>query len=77
MHKALHPTLYVSRKMEEEDLPSLKIAYRHQYNDYIEKNEKRQTTAIRNDTDNTMNNRTTITRKQKWKKNKSIVFLKD
>ena len=34
--------------------------------DYIQKYDGGLITAIRNDTDNTMNNRTTITRKQKW-----------
>ena len=34
--------------------------------DYIEKHEGGLITAIRNDSDNTMNNRMTITRKQKW-----------
>ena len=35
--------------------------------DYIEKYERGLITAIRNDTDNSMDNRITITRKQKWK----------
>ena len=34
--------------------------------DYIEKHERGLITAIRNDTDNMMDNRKTITRKQKW-----------
>ena len=34
--------------------------------DYIEKHEGGLITAIRNDTDNTMDNKMTITRKQKW-----------
>ena len=34
--------------------------------DYIEKREGGVITAIRNDTNNTMDNRMTITRKQKW-----------
>ena len=34
--------------------------------DYIENHEGGMITAIRNDTDNTMDNRMTITRKQKW-----------
>ena len=35
--------------------------------DYIEEHEEGLITTIRNDTDNTMDNRMTITRKQKWK----------
>ena len=34
--------------------------------DYIEKHEGGLITAIRNDTDNTMDNKMTITKKQKW-----------
>ena len=34
--------------------------------DYIQKHDGGLITAIRNDTDNTMDNRMTITRKQKW-----------
>ena len=37
--------------------------------DYIEKHERGLITAIRNDTDNTIDDRMTTTRKQKWKKN--------
>ena len=37
-----------------------------QLEDYIEKHEGGLITAIRNDTDNTMDNRMTITRIQKW-----------
>ena len=37
-HRALHPRddvdrLYVSRKREEEDMPALKTAFTHRYND--------------------------------------------
>ena len=54
-------------KREEEDLPALKSALTHRYKsgDYIEKNGGGLITAIRNDTDNTMANRMTITSKQK------------
>ena len=47
--------------------------------DYIEKHEGGLITPINNNTDNTMNNRMTITRKQKWekKKNNSMVVLND
>ena len=44
--------------------------------DYIEKHERELSTAIRKDTDNTTEDRMTITRKQKWK-DKSIVTLND
>ena len=59
----------VSEKREEEDLPVLKNsvdALIQRLEDYIEKNEGGLITAIRNDSDNTMDNRMTITRKQKW-----------
>ena len=36
--------------------------------DYIEKHERGLVTAIRNNTDNTIDNRMTITRKQKWER---------
>ena len=54
-------------KREEKVLPALKTALTHRYNDSrtIQKLEGGLITAIRNDTDNTMNNRMTITRKQK------------
>ena len=38
-----------------------------EYTTYIQKHDGGLITAIRNDTDNTMDNRMTITRKQKWK----------
>ena len=56
-------------KREEDDLLALKTALTHRYNDsktIYKKNERGLITATRNDTDNTMNNRMTITRKQKW-----------
>ena len=43
--------------------------------DYIEKHEGGLITAIKNDTDNTVTNRITITRKQKWEKNNSMGAL--
>ena len=55
-------------KREEEDLPALKIeldASIQRLEDYIEKLEEGPITAIGNETDNTMDNRMTITRKQK------------
>ena len=72
MHKALHPRddidrLYVSRKEGRRGLASIEDnvdASIRRLEDYIEKHERGLITAIRNDTDNTMN-RMTITRKQK------------
>ena len=74
MHKALHPRddvdrLYVSRKEGGKGLASIEDnveASIQQLEDYIEKYEGGLITAIRNDTDNMMDNRKTITRKQKW-----------
>ena len=63
MHKALHSRddvdrLYVSRKEGGRGLASIE--------DYIEKHERGLITTIRNDTDNTIDERMTTTRKQKW-----------
>ena len=74
MQKALHPRdgvdkLYVSRKEGGRVLASTEDsvdASLQQFEDYREKHEGGLIIAIRNDTDNTMDNRTTITRKQKW-----------
>ena len=74
MHKALHARdgvdrLYVSRKEGGRGLASIEDsidALMQQLEDYIEKHEGRLITANRNETDNTMNNRMTISRKQKW-----------
>ena len=74
MHKALHPrddvdSLYVSRKDGRRGLASIEDsvdASIQRLEDYIQKHVGGLITAIRNDTDNTMDNRTTITRKQKW-----------
>ena len=54
---------------EEEDLPSSKTALTHRYNDSKTTYKNAKFTAIKNDTDNTMNNRKKITRKQKNPKN--------
>ena len=72
-HKALHPRddvdrLYVSRKEWGGGLASIEDsvdASIRRLEDYIEKLEGELITATRNDTDNTMDNRMTITRKQK------------
>ena len=70
MHKALHPRddvdrLYVSRKEGGRGFASIDTSIQR-LEDYIQKHDGGLITAIRNDTDNTMDNRMTITRKQKW-----------
>ena len=77
MHKALHPRddvdrLYVSRKEGGRGLASIEDsvdASLQRLESYIEKHERGLITAIRNDTDNTIDDRMTTTRKQKWVKN--------
>ena len=74
MHKALHhgddvDRLYVSRKEEGRGLASIEDSVDtsiQRLRDYIEKHERGLITAIRNDTDNTIDNRMTKTWKQKW-----------
>ena len=74
MHKALHPRdevdrLYVSRKEGGRGLASIEDtvdASIQRLEDYIEKHERGLITTIRNDTDNTIDERMTTTRKQKW-----------
>ena len=74
MHEALHPRdnvdrLYVSRKGERRGLASIEDsvdASIQRLEDYIQKHEGGLITATRKDTDNTIDNRITITRKQKW-----------
>ena len=74
MHKALHPRddvdrLYVYRKEGGRGLTSIEDsvdASIQRLEDYIEKHERELITAIRNDTDNTIDNKMTTTRKQKW-----------
>ena len=73
-HKALHPRddvdkRYVSRKEGGRGLASIEDsvdALIQRLEDYIRKHDGGLITAIRNDTDNTMDNRMTIVRKQKW-----------
>ena len=73
MRKALHPKddvdrLYLSRKEGGRVLASIENSVNasiQRLEDYIEKHEGL-ITAIRNDTDNGIDNRITITRKQKW-----------
>ena len=74
MHNALHPgddadRLYVPRKEGERRLASIEDSVDtsiQRLEDYIEKHERGLITAIRNNTDNTTDNRMTKTRKQKW-----------
>ena len=82
MHKALRPRdnvdrLYVSRKEGGRRLASIEDSVDvsiQQLEDYIEKHERGLITAIRNDTDNTIDNRMTTTRKQKWEKKKTTIL---
>ena len=75
MRKALHPRddedrLYVLRKVGGRGLASIEDSVdtsTQRLEDYIEKHEREQVTTIRNNTDNTIDNRMTKTRKQKWK----------
>ena len=75
IHKALHPRdnvdrLYVSRKERGRGLTSTEDIVDkslQRLKDYIEKHEGGLITAIKNDTDKTMANRMTITRKQNGK----------
>ena len=72
MHKALHPRddvdrLYASRKEGGRGLDSIQDnvdASRQRLEDYIEKDERGLITGIRNDTDNTIDDRMSTTRKQ-------------
>ena len=74
MHKVLLPIddvdrLYVSRKEGGSGLANIKDsvdASIQRLEEYIQKHDEGLITAIRNDTDDTMDNRMTITRKQKW-----------
>ena len=76
MHKALHPRddvdrLYVTRKEGGRGLAIIEDSVdasiqRLEY--YIEKHERGLITAIRNDTDNTIDDRMTTSWKQKWEK---------
>ena len=74
MHKALHPRddvdrLYVSRKEGRRGLASIEDSVDvsiQRLEDYVQKHERGLITSTRYDTENTMNNRMTITRKQKW-----------
>ena len=70
MHKALHPRddidrIYVSRKKEGRGLASIEVSVDtsiQRLEDYIEKHERGLITAIRNDTDNTIDDRMATTK---------------
>ena len=74
MHKALHPRddgdrLSISSKEGERRLASIEDsddASIQRLKDYIEKHERGLIAAIRNDTDNTIEDRMTTTKKHKW-----------
>ena len=78
MHKALHPRddidrLYASRKEGERRLANIEDsvdASIQRLEDNIQKHDEGPFTATRNDYDNTMDNRMTITMKQNGKDNK-------
>ena len=79
MRKVLHPRddvdwLYVSRKEGGRGLPSIEDSVDtsiQQLKDYIEKHKRELISAIKKDTDNTTDDRMTITRKPKWGKKKT------
>ena len=86
INKALHPRddvdrLYVSRKEGGRGLASIEDsndASLQRLEDYIEKHEGGLITAIINDTDNMIDDRMTISWKQKWKKKpNSMAALND
>ena len=85
MHKALHPRddvdrLYVPRKEGGRGLASIEDsvdASIQRLKANIEKYERGLITTIRNDTDNTIDDRMTTTRKQKWEENNSMDALND
>ena len=80
IHKALHPRddvdrLDISRKKGERRLASIEDsvdASIQRLEDFIEKDERGLITAIRNDTDNTIDDRMITTRKQKWEKKTTL-----
>ena len=80
MHKALHPRddvdkLFVSSKEGGRGIASIEDsvdASIQRLEDNIEKYEEGLIRAIRNAADNSMNNRMTITRKQKWERKTTL-----
>ena len=85
IHKALYPRddvdrLYVPRKEGERRLASIEDSVDTSIQgleDYIEKHERALIPAIRNNTDNTIDYRMIITRKQNGKENNSMGVLND
>ena len=85
MHKALHPwddvdRLYVLRKVWGRGLVSIEDSFDtsiQRLENYIEKHEQGLITAIGNNTDNTIDNRMTINRKQRWEGKNSMGVLND
>ena len=81
IHKALHPRydvdrLYVSRKVVERGLASIEDSVDvsiQRLVDYTEKHEGGLITTIKNNIDNTVDNRMTITRNQKWEEKQVYV----
>ena len=80
--EALHPRddvnrLYVSRKEGGRGLASIEDsvdASIQRLEDYIEKHKRGLIAAIRNDTNNSIEDRMTKTRKQKWEEKKSMAL---
>ena len=74
IHKALHPRddvnrLYISRKHGGRGLASIDYsvdALIQRLEDYIDKHDRGLITVLRNDTDNTIDERMTTITKQKW-----------
>ena len=85
MHKALHfrddvDRLYVSRKEGGRGLASIEDSVDtsiHRLENCIQKHEGGLITVTRQETENTMNSRMTVTRKQKWKENNFIGAFND
>ena len=80
MYKTLNPRddverLYVSRKEGGGGLAGIEDsvdASIERIEDYIGKHKRGLITSIRNNTDNTMDNRTTLTKKQKWEEKTTL-----
>ena len=85
MHKALHPRddvdrLYVQRREGGRGLASIEDSVNtsiQRLEEYIEKHKGGLTTAIRNDTENTIDNRMTILGNKNGKENNSMGVLND
>ena len=85
MHKSLHPRdevdrLHVPRREGGRGIASIEDSVNtsiHRLEDYIEKHERGLITAIRNNTENAINNRMTKTKKQKWEEKQPHERLND